>query len=273
MIARLPDDPAEIDVTVASAARIYDYYLGGHDNYPADQAAAENALSAVPQGRTIARANRRFLARAVLYMADQGIGQFIDLGTGIPTRPNVHEVARSVIPGTRVVYVDNDPLVTAHNRGLLARTEGIAAVRGDIREPHRILASPELGQLIDFDQPVGVLFVAVLHFIPPEDDPESLIRSFTMCMTGGSYLAVSHISSDGTSPDVAAAVRRAYQMASAPAVFRTADQIHGFFDGLDLVPPGLTDVLSWPSRTPVGVSPPALSILAGVGSKPSRAVG
>jgi hypothetical protein len=271
MTARLPDDPAGVDVTVASPARIYDYYLGGHDNYPADQAAAENALTAVPQGRTIARANRRFLARAVRYMADQGIGQFIDLGTGIPTRPNVHEVARSVIPGARVVYVDNDPLVTAHNRALLARAEGIAAVHGDIREPHGILTSPELGQLIDFDQPVGVLFVAVLHFIPPEDDSESLVRSFAMCMTGGSYLAVSHISSDGTSPDVAAAVQRAYRTASAPAVFRTADQIRGFFDGMDLVPPGLTDVLSWPSRTPVGVSPPALWVLAGVGRKPSRA--
>jgi hypothetical protein len=271
MTEQLPGDLPGLDVTVPSPARIYDYYLGGHDNYPVDQAAAENALIAVPHGRGIARANRRFLARAVVHMARQGIGQFIDLGTGIPTWPNVHELARSVTAGARVLYVDNDPVVTAHNQALMARREGIEVVHGDIRDPYRIFTSPQLERVIDFGQPVGVLFVAVLHFIPPEDDPESIVGSFAKYMTGGSCLAVSHITSDGTSPDVVTAVQRAYKDATAPAVFRTADQISGFFDGLDMVTLGLTDVASWPDRMPATVAPPVLRVLAGVGRKPGPA--
>ena len=259
--------PAGIDPRVPSPARMYDYYLGGKDNYAADRVAAEIALSVVPHGRAIARANRRFLARAVEFMAKRGVAQFVDLGTGIPTRPAVHDIARSLIPDARVLYVDNDPVVTAHNRALLAKDEGIEAVHGDIREPYKIFGSPELQRLIDFGQPVGLLFVAVLHFIPPEDDPESSARTFTKYLVPGSYLAVSHITSDGTHPDVIAAVEDAYKTASAPAVFRTASQIRAFFDGLDLVPPGLADVTSWPGRSPGAARSPALGFLAGIGHR------
>jgi S-adenosyl methyltransferase len=255
---------------VASPARIYSYLLGGRDYFPADLAAAENALSAVPHVRVIARANRRFVARAVRYMAGQGIAQFLDLGAGLPARPAVHDVARSVVPGARVLYVDSDPSVTAQYRGRSAGCDGIAVVHGDIREPYGIFASPEIDQLIDFDQPLGLLLTAVLHFIPPEDDPESSIQTFAKYLAPGSCLAVSHVTSDGTHPSVITAIQDACKAASALAAFRTADQIRGFFAGLDLVAPGLTDVTSWPGRMPAPPQSPALRVLAGVARSPAR---
>src|SRR5215831_16960593 len=190
--------PVGIDPAVPSPARMYDYYLGGKDNYAADREAAGEALSAVPHGRQIARANRNFLCRAVVLMAGHGIGQFIDLGTGIPTSPNVHELARRVQPDARVLYVDNDAVVTAYNRALLAKDDGVKAMNGDIRNPHGILASPECKELIDLHQPVGVLCVAVLHFIPDADDPNGIVKAFKQAMAPGSFLALSHITSDGT---------------------------------------------------------------------------
>jgi hypothetical protein len=164
------------DPSVPSPARIYDYYLGGKDNFPADREAAEQVLSVAPFGREVARANRQFLARAVMFMARSGIGQFVDLGTGLPTRPNVHEVARSVHPDARVLYVDNDPMVCAHARALLATSDGIAAIQGDIRAPQTILSDPVTHTLIDFTQPVGVLFVAVLHFLTDDNQPRGAGR-------------------------------------------------------------------------------------------------
>jgi SAM-dependent methyltransferase len=260
--------PAALDRATPSSARIYNYLLGGREYFPVDRAAAENALLAVPHGRSIAAANRRFAARAARYMAAHGIVQFLDLGAGLLTRPAVHHVVRSVNPGARVLYIDNDPTVTAHNRRLLARTPGTAAIRGDLREPHGIVARPQVAELIDFGQPTGLLFTAVLHFIPPEDDPERAMRSFARYLVPGSALAVSHLSSDGTQPEVITAIEHAWQHATAPAVFRSADQIQGFFGGLDLVPPGLTTVASWPSRIPAPVQSPALQVLAGVARRP-----
>jgi S-adenosyl methyltransferase len=146
-------------------------YYPGKDNFPADRQAAELALSVVPFGREVARANRQFMVRAVQLMARGGIGQFIDLGTGLPTKPNVHEVAREVRPDARVLYVDNDPMVCAHARALLATNDGVAAIRGDIRAPQAVLNDPVTRALIDFTRPVGVLFVAVLHFLTDEDRP------------------------------------------------------------------------------------------------------
>jgi S-adenosyl methyltransferase len=250
------------DPSVPSPARIYDYYLGGKDNFPADREAAEQVLSVVPFGREVARANRQFLARAVMFMARSGIGQFIDLGTGLPTRPNVHEVARSVHPDARVLYVDNDPMVCAHARALLATSDGIAAIQGDIRAPQTILSDPVTHTLIDFTQPVGVLFVAVLHFLTDDDQPGEQVAAFRWRMASGSMLAVSHITSDGTLPEVRATIQDVYARASAPAVFRTRKQIECFFGGLDLVEPGLADVGAWRS---LRRSPPApLRFLGGV---------
>ena len=250
------------DPSVPSPARMYDYYLGGKDNFPADREAAEQALSVVPSGRQVARANRQFLVRAVTFMARNGIDQFIDLGTGLPTSPNVHEVARSVHPDARVLYVDNDPMVCSHARALLATNDGVAAIQGDIRAPQAILNDPITRKMIDLTQPVGVLFVAVLHFLTDEDQPWEKVAAFRWRMASGSMLAVSHITSDGTPPDVQATIQDVYAEASAPAVFRISQEIESFFGGLDLVEPGLVEVGAWRSLRP---SPPApLRFLGGV---------
>lgn len=252
---------------IPSPARIYDYYLGGKDNYAIDRAAAEEALSVVPHGRQIARANRDFLIRAVTHMAERGIGQFIDLGTGIPTSPNVHQAARGINPGAKVAYVDNDPIVTTHNRALLARADDrLLAVHGDIRNPYSVLARDDIWRLIDFSQPVGVLLVAALHFIPPEDDPEASVAAFVRTMAPGSYLALSHITSDGTPPAVIATIHEAYRTATAPAVFRTRRQILEFFSGLNLIEPGLADLSEW-HTSPCEDAPAALRFLAGIATK------
>jgi hypothetical protein len=250
------------DPSVPSPARMYDYYLGGKDNFPADREAAERALSVVPFGREVARANRQFLVRAVTFMARGGISQFIDLGTGLPTRPNVHEVARSVNPDARVLYVDNDPMVCSHARALLATNDGVAATRGDIRRPQAILDDPVTRTLIDFTRPVGVLFVAVLHFLTEDVQPLEQVAAFRWRMASGSMLTVSHITSDGTPPKVQAAIQDVYAEASAPAVFRTRQEIESFFGGLDLVKPGLVEVGAWRS---LRRSPPApLRFVGGV---------
>jgi enoyl-CoA hydratase/carnithine racemase len=250
------------DPSVPSPARMYDYYLGGKDNFPADREAAELALSVVPSGREVARANRQFMVRAVQFMARSGIDQFIDLGTGLPTKPNVHEVAREILPDARVLYVDNDPMVYSHAWALLATNDGVAAIRGDIRAPQAILNDPVTCALIDFTRPVGVLFVAVLHFLTDEDRPWEQVAAFRWRMAGGSMLAVSHITADGTPLEVQAAIEAVYAEASAPAVFRTGQEIKAFFAGLDLVEPGLVEVGAWRSLRP---SPPApLRFLCGV---------
>ena len=250
------------DPSVPSPARMYDYYLGGKDNFPADREAADQALSVVPFGREIARANRQFLVRAVTFMARSGIGQFIDVGTGLPTRPNVHEVARSIHPNARVLYVDNDPMVCSHARALLATNDGVAAIQGDIRRPQAILNDPITRTLIDFTQPVGVLFVAVLHFLTDDDQPWEQVAAFRWRMAGRSMLAISHITSDGTPPEVQSTIQDVYAEASAPAVFRARHDIESFFGGLDLVEPGLVEVGAWRS---LRRSPPApLRLLGGV---------
>jgi hypothetical protein len=252
----------DFDPLVPSPARMYDYYLGGKDNFPVDRQAAELALSVVPFGREVARANRQFMVRAVKFMAHGGIDQFIDLGTGLPTKPNVHEVARELVPGARVLYVDNDPMVCAHAQALLATNDGVAAIRGDIRTPQAVLADPVTRALIDFTRPVGVLFVAVLHFLTNEDRPWEQVAAFRWRMASGSMLAVSHITADDTPLDVQATIHAVYAEASAPAVFRTRREIEMFFGGLDLAEPGLVEVGAWRS---LGSSPSApLRFLGGV---------
>jgi hypothetical protein len=248
---------------------MYDYYLGGKDNFAADREAAEKALSVVPDGRRIAWANRRFLVRVVKHLARCGIDQFIDLGTGIPTSPNVHETARSIIANARVAYVDNDPIVTVHSRALLESAgSGIIAVRGDIRYPLNIITNHAVREVIDFRRPVGVLFVAVLHFVTDGEGPYRAVASFRDRICPGSYIAASHITSDGTAPRVITTIQEAYQRASAPAVFRSRMDIERFFDGLDLVRPGLAEVSQWRSNNRKPANPPALRFLGGVGRKP-----
>jgi DNA-binding transcriptional regulator YiaG len=259
---------AGIDPTIASPARMYNYFLGGRDNFPADRLAAEKALSVVPDGRRIALANRYFLAQATLRMADHGITQFLDLGTGIPASLSVHEIAREFIPSARVVYVDNDPVVIAHNEALLAAIKTVRVIQADIRRPETVLNNPAVRGLIDFSQPVGLLMVAVLHFITDDEDPGRIVTALTGELAAGSYLALSHVSSDGTSPEAITTIRDAYASAAAPAVFRTAAQIRSFFDGFAWEPPGLIDVVDWfPYSKVFTATPPTVQVLGGIGSK------
>jgi S-adenosyl methyltransferase len=197
-----------IDTTKPSPARMYDYYLCGKNNFAVDRAAADIALSAVPDGRKAARDNRDFLVRAVTYLADKGIDQFIDLGTGIPTGPNVHEVAQGINPASVVAYVDNDPMAIAHGRVLIADSgDNIIAVDGDIRQPLGILTDGPARDLIDFSRPVGVLFVAVLHFITEAENPYDAVATFRDHVAPGSYIAISHITSEGMKPDAMNTIR------------------------------------------------------------------
>jgi hypothetical protein len=254
------------DFAVPNAARMYDYYLSGKDNFPADREAAEQVIAAYPETRKLARANRRFLTRAVWFAADHGIRQFIELGSGMPTPPNVHEVARQVRPDARVVYVDNDPVVTTHHRALWAHCDGVSVVDGDIRYPQHILSNRNLTAFIDFAEPVAVLCVAVLHFIRDEDYPDDIIAAFRWRMAPGSYLVLSHAATDNANQDVLAEIGEAYQDAIVPAVPRTAADIARFFSGLDLVEPGLVDVSQW--RPDARSRATKICILGGAGRKP-----
>ncbi len=255
----------EIDVTVPSHARVYDYILGGKDNFAADRKAAARILTVAPDTRQLARANRGFLVRVVRTMAQAGIDQFIDLGTGIPTSPNVHEVAQQVNPAARVVYVDNDAIVLSHNRALLATDAGVATVQADIRDPDAVLTHPDLRRLVDFDRPVGVLMVAVLHLVADEEDPAGIVARFAAAVHAGSHLAIAQFAAD-SEPEATAQALAVYENSPTPLTFRSRDQIQGFFRGLELLEPGVVDVHAWRSVTETDRT--ALRIAGGVGRKP-----
>lgn len=261
--------PTGIDVSKPSVARMYDYYLNGKDNFEVDRVAAEEAIAAAPVAAEMAVENRSFLGRAVRYLvAEAGIRQFIDLGTGLPTMGNVHEVAHEVTPDARVVYVDYDPIVLAHARALLAEAGRTTIVQADMREPEAILGSPRLRELIDFDQPVAVLMVAVLHFVTDEENPRAIIDRFRQAMAPGSYLVLSHATGD-TGPD-AAKLAEAYRNASAtaPVVPRSHAQIQSLFDGFEVVEPGVVHLPQWRPDSPESVQDPErMWILSGVGRK------
>ncbi|MFD9939290.1 SAM-dependent methyltransferase [Nonomuraea sp. NPDC059023] len=253
------------DPNKPNAARLYDYYLGGKDNFPADRAAAEKILRVAPELRAAARANRAFLGRAVRHLSGQGITQFLDIGTGLPTQGNVHEVAP---PGARVAYVDNDPVVLVHARALLALDSDTSVVHGDLRHPEEILKDGELG--IDFDRPVGILLVAVLHFVARSEDPGRIIATLRDAMAPGSYLVLSH----GTSDARAAAVTKGtevYQNSASPLTLRSRDEIAALFDGFAMEEPGVvwlpewrpddTDMIDFPGQ------PEKSLILCGIGRK------
>ena len=260
--------PPGVDPVVASPARMHDYFLGGRTNYAVDREAAEDTLSVVPSARQLARANRFFLMRAALLMADEGITQFLDLGSGIATSPSVHEVARVIHPAARVLYVDNDPVVTAHNRALLAAVDGLEAIEADIRQPARILESSECSRLVDFSEPVGVLFAAVLHCVEDSDQPRAIVRAFSDCVKPGSYLALSHITSEGTDPAAAVIINKTFSGASASAALRSESDIRDFLAGFELVDPGLTEVTRWsPCHPAFCAEPGPVRFLAGIGEK------
>jgi O-methyltransferase involved in polyketide biosynthesis len=256
-----------IDATVPNVARIYDYWLGGKDNFAVDREMAEAILRQAPDGRGTAPANRRFLGRAVEFLAKAGIRQFLDLGAGLPSQNNVHEVAQRVCRDARVVYVDNDPVVLAHARALLATDESTVVVGEDIREPERILADPTVQRMIDFSQPVAVLFLGVLHFVTEEQDPWGIVSAMTEPLATGSYLAVSHGTLKDRPAELIAELEKKYQDASSPAVLRDRDAITRFFDGFELVDPGVVPLTEWRSDEVERARPGGEWWLAGVGRK------
>ncbi|MFA1543205.1 SAM-dependent methyltransferase [Actinomadura monticuli] len=237
--------PDGVNAAVPNGARIYDYMLGGKDNYEADRRAADQMIAANPAAPLTAQANRGFLGRAVRHLAaDRGIRQFIDIGAGLPTQQNVHQVAQAAAPGSRVVYADYDPVVVAHADALLATTDHVRVIKGDLRRPREILGDPGTRALLDFTEPVAVLLVAILHFIGPDEDPHGIVASLRDALPSGSHLVVSHTVSD--SPDeVMAAAQRGFRASGAPLTPRTRAEIERFFDGFDLIEPGLADVRTW----------------------------
>ncbi|MBX6387556.1 MAG: SAM-dependent methyltransferase [Frankia sp.] len=240
-------EPVELRTDIPHSARVYDYFLGGKTNYPADREAAELVLESGPNTRISALANRAFLHRVARYLAGtEGIRQFLDIGTGIPTPPNLHEIAQEVAPEARVVYVDNDPIVLAHARALLVGTpEGRTAyVHADLREPEKILNSPTLLDTLDLTKPVALSVLAILHFLPDSDDPLSRLRVLLDALPSGSFLAISHVTSD-FAPEEADQVTRIYRARGIPLQVRTRAEIERFVDGLELVDPGIQVVHRW----------------------------
>ncbi len=233
-----------LDPETPSVARMYDYFLGGKDNFASDRKAAEEVGQVLPSVALVANSNRRFLQRAVRFAASNGADQFLDLGAGLPTQGNVHEVAQSVHPGARVVYVDNDPVVTSHGRALLTSDERTAVVEADMREPESVLEDPDVRDLIDFDRPVAVLFVAVLHFVTDEEDPAGLVRRYRDRIPPGSHVILSHAAiEEQRNLDVGDAYRSA--RTNVPFNARTRERVTSFLDGLEIVEPGVVPLHEW----------------------------
>jgi S-adenosyl methyltransferase len=261
--------PVGIDLDRPSAARVYDFYLGGFHNFAADREMGRQAIQMWPDLPEIMRSNRGFLRRSVEFLVDAGVRQFLDLGSGIPTVGNVHEVAKRLASDTRVVYVDNDPVAVEHSQAILAGDDRTAVVQADLRDPDAVLSDPAVGTLLDLERPTAVLMVAVLHFVPDEDDPAGLVARFRDAVPAGSYLALSHATA-GEQADRAAEHRGLYQRTATPMTMRTRDQVEHLFDGWELVEPGLVYLPQWRPEpgTPAMDRPERMTGLAGVGRKP-----
>ncbi len=254
-----------IDVARPSPARIYDYLLGGSLNFAADRDAARQLIAMVPDVPLVAQANRAFLRRAVRFLVDVGVRQFLDLGSGVPTRGNVHEIAQQMAPGSRVVYVDIDPVAVAHSRQILAGNDRATAIQQDARRPEQILEHPEVRRLLDLSRPTAMLVVSMLHFIPDSDDPAGIMHKLHDALAPGSYLVLSHLTSGngpgGATPDGG--------WSDTFANPRSLAEVARFFAGFDLVEPGLVPVEQWRPDAPgtAGDNPALLCMHAGVGRK------
>ena len=256
------------DTSVAHVARVYNYWLGGKDYFAADRAAGEQAIKAFPDIVLSARANRAFLARAVRFLAGQaGIRQFLDIGTGIPSANNTHEVAQSVAPDARIVYVDNDPIVLTHARALLT-SDPVGAtdyIDADLREPEQILAGA--AQVLDYGRPVAVMLMAILQHLHTEDDPYKVVAALMAAMPPGSYLALSHPAKDINAEAMAKMAETLNKMMAEKVTFRDNAAVAKFFNGLELVDPGMVQASKWrPISESEAASPAAL--WAGVARKP-----
>ena len=259
---------AGLDTSTAHIARVYDYLLGGKENFAADREAGDAAIKAYPHTVSMTRANRAFLARTVRYLTDaEGIRQFLDIGTGLPSANNTHEVAQDAAPDARIVYVDNDPIVLTHARALLtSKPEGKTAYTdADLRDTDTILANA--AATLDFTQPVAVMLVAVLHCIPDEDDPRRIVTDLMRAVPPESFLVISHPASDMRT-GVTQATRHVSSMMTEPLTLRSRDQVLRYFDGLDLVEPGVVPVQEWRPRSELEAKAKA-SMWGGVARKPA----
>lgn len=245
-----------IDTSRPSTSRVYDCLLGGSHNFKADREFARKLIEQEPLAPAYARANRAFLHRAVRFLLEAGVRQFIDLGSGVPTVGNVHEVAQRVVPQARVVYVDIDPIAVAHSQHILADNPHVTAVQVDLRRPEIILAHPETQQLIDFGEPVGLLMVAVLHFVSDGDDPAEIIARYRRALAPGGYLVISHACPPEAETPQAVAARDAYRATATPLFLRTPEPVGALLAGWTMVPPGLVEVTRWrPDDEPLSSVP------------------
>lgn len=237
-------DRPSLDTSVPNVARVYDYLLGGRENFQADRDAADGLLGVLPQARQSARDNRAFLCRVVRYLAELGIDQFLDIGSGLPTQENVHEVAQQVNPDASVVYVDRDPVVVSHGNALLAKSKRVIVVRADFRQAKALMNLAQIREHLDFTRPVAALLIQVLHFVSDEHDPAGIVSAVKDALCPGSYLAIAQVTADRMPKDVRAKALTAYSRAH-DLWPRREDEVHRFFDGLDLVAPGITPVHAW----------------------------
>ncbi|MPY36253.1 SAM-dependent methyltransferase [Streptomyces adustus] len=242
----------DIDTSRPHPARIYDYLLGGKDNYEVDAQAGERLAAAAPEVRIGLRANRAFLRRAVRHVVGSGVRQILDIGTGLPTSPNVHEIAQEVAPDVRVAYVDNDPIVKAHGDALLSRSGSTSIVLADLRDPRAVVDHPDVRRVIDLDEPVALLLVAVVHFLTDAEQPGQVVATLRDALPTGSFLVLSHATGDFADRSEAQAV---YNKATATLNLRTRAEVERFFDGFELLEPGLAQVPFWRPDGP----PPARS--------------
>jgi hypothetical protein len=264
-----PTASTAIDTTVAHQSRIYDYWLGGKDNFAVDREAAEQAIAAYPPIVRAVRAQREFLVRVVRYLAGlEGILQFLDVGTGLPTANNTHEVAQEIAPAARVVYVDNDPMVLAHARALLRSTQQGATsyLDADLREPEKILTMA--ADVLDFSRPVAVLLIGILQLIPDADDPHAIVDRLVGAIPPGSWVAVYHPASDIDQSRVGEAVRRVNARSAGATTLRSYDQVARFFNGTELIEPGLVQVQRWRPGVAAPDSGEQIAAYAGLACKP-----
>ncbi|MEU3451013.1 SAM-dependent methyltransferase [Streptomyces thermolilacinus] len=262
--------PPGIDLSVPSVSRIYDYYLGGSHNFEVDREAARRAMEFLPGLPKIMQANRAFMRRAVRHAVGEGVTQFLDIGSGIPTFGNVHEVAQQADPEARVVYVDHDPVAVAHSKAVLEGNERADIAAADLRKPHDILNSPEVARLLDLDRPVALLLVAVLHFLEDTDRPYEAVAELRDALAPGSLIIVTHASFDGipVPQEQAGGTVGVYRDIRSPLVMRSREEVARFFDGCEMVEPGLVSMPHWrPDTPPEQEDPYAFSGFAGVGRK------